>query len=310
MVAWTLFAGSAHPALAGAVAAELDVPLGACQIARFPDGEVSVRIDQSVRGRTVVLLQPTGPPVNDNLVELLAFADACRRAAAHHLIALVPYFGYARSDRRRARREPITASVVASALEAAGVQHIVTIDLHSPAIEGFFRIPLENLAAVPVMARALASHITPETVVVAPDLGRAATAAQFGTALHCPVAVVHKRRTDARAVEALQLVGDVRDRSCIIIDDMISTGATIIACLAALQSAGARAGAVVAATHGVFSEGSLPALREAGVQQLYVTDSLPPRNDSGVRVDRVGIAQVLAAALRRILTGESLIDLT
>jgi ribose-phosphate pyrophosphokinase len=307
---WTLFAGSAHPQLAAAVARELKVRLGACAVARFPDGEVSIRLDESVRAHAVVLLQPTGPPVNDNLVELLAFVDACRRAAARHIIAIIPYFGYARSDRRRARREPIGASMVAAALEAAGVQQVVALDIHSPAIEGFFRVPFDNLTALPLLASALAPHTSAETVVVAPDLGRARAAAELATLLKCSVAVVHKRRLTGATVEALQLVGEVRDRACVILDDMISTGATVLASVDALERAGARSGIVVAATHGVFSERALQRLAEAGIACAYVTDSLPPPVAPPLRVEVLSTAALLATSIGRILNGESLADLT
>jgi ribose-phosphate pyrophosphokinase len=305
-----LLAGSAHPQLAAAVARELQVPLGACQVARFPDGEVSIQIEQSVRAHTVLVLQPTGPPVNDNFVELLAFVDACRRAAAGHVIAIVPYFGYARSDRRRARREPIGASMVAAALEAAGLQQVVTVDIHSPAIEGFFRVPFDNLNALPILAQALAPHATPESVVVAPDLGRARAAAELAGLLGCSVAVVHKRRTSGASVEALQLAGAVEDRPCLLLDDMISTGGTVVACVQALERAGARSSGIVAATHGVFSDGALQRLADAGITRVYVTDSLPPAAAPPLRLDVLSCAPLLAKAIERILNGASLADLT
>src|SRR5215218_7753249 len=166
---FTIFAGTANAGLAEAVARELGVRLGACAVERFPDGETSVRLDEPVRGREVFVVQPTSPPVNDHLVELLAFADACRRASAARLTAIVPYFGYARSDRRNCRREPITASLVASLMQAAGVHHIVTVDVHTPQVEGFFQIPVDALTAVPALAAALRSRIPDDAVVVSPD---------------------------------------------------------------------------------------------------------------------------------------------
>ncbi|MCI0433813.1 MAG: ribose-phosphate diphosphokinase, partial [Gemmatimonadetes bacterium] len=167
-----LFGGSAAAELAPCVAERLGWRLGGCTVRRFPDGEVSVRLEESVRGREVFLLQSTSPPVNDNLMELLAFADACRRSAANRITAIAPYFGYARADRRGGRRDPITASLVADLIQVAGIDHLVSVDLHSPAIEGFFRIPVDSLSALPVLAEALKQRVTRETVVVSPDLGR------------------------------------------------------------------------------------------------------------------------------------------
>lgn len=174
---FTLFAGSGNPDLAAAVAHEVGVPLGACVIERFPDGETFVRLKEPVRGRQVFILQPTGPPVNDNLVELLAFVDACRRAAAANIIAVVPYYGYARQDKRHGHREPVTASMVAFLLQAVGANHVVTVDLHSAQIEGFFHIPVDCLTAIPTLSDAVRQHIPQDLIVVSPDEGRVKMAA-------------------------------------------------------------------------------------------------------------------------------------
>jgi len=172
---FVIFAGTANPDLARAVARELGVRLGACAVERFPDGEVSVRLEESVRGREVFVVQPTSPPVNEHLVELLAFADACRRASAARTTAVVPYFGYARADKRHGRREPITASVVADLFEAVGIAHVLTVDVHAPQIEGFFRIPMDSLTAVPALCEALGGRLHGGAVVVSPELTRASS---------------------------------------------------------------------------------------------------------------------------------------
>ena len=179
---FTIFAGRANVALATSVAVEMGARLGACSVERFPDGELSVRLDEPVRGREVLIIQPTSPPVNDHLIELLAFADACRRASASHITAVMPYFGYARADKRHGRREPITASMVAALMQAVGVNHVVTIDLHAPQIEGFFHIPVDSLTAAPVMVEALRPGLPPETVVVSPDAGARADTRLLGVA--------------------------------------------------------------------------------------------------------------------------------
>jgi ribose-phosphate pyrophosphokinase len=306
---FTIFGGTANPALAAAIAAELGTPLGACAIERFPDGELSVRLDEPVRGREVFLVQSTAPPVNDHLVELLAFADACRRASATHLTAIIPYFGYARSDKRQARREPITASMVAELLQAVGVKHVVTLDLHAPQIEGFFRIPVDSLTALPVLSQALRQRCPPDVLIVSPDVGRVQMATAYAARLGAEVVVLHKRRASGTATEITHLVGDVRDRSCVIVDDMISTGGTIVESVAALRRAGARPEIKVVATHGLFVDGARERLDEAGVQEIIVTDTVPRPVQPWPQLHVISSAPLLAAALRRFLADGSLSDL-
>jgi ribose-phosphate pyrophosphokinase len=303
-----LFSGTSHPALAEAIARELGVRPGGRTITRFPDGEVEVRLDESVRDREAVLIQPTGPPVNDNLVELLTLADACRRSAAARITAVVPYFGYARADKRRGRREPITASLVAQLIQAAGIDHLVTVDLHAPQIEGFFRVPVDSLTAVPVLHRAIRDRLPEGAVVVSPDTGRAAMAADYARRLGRPVAILHKQRTSGTETAVTHVVGDVRDRPCLLIDDMISTGGTIARAVEALLGAGARPEIVVAATHGLFVGEAWATLGHEAIREVVVTDSLAPaRPDRRLRV--VGIAPLVAAATRQILGGGSLTGL-
>src|ERR671932_304240 len=220
----TIFAGTANPDLARAVARELGVRLGACAVERFPDGEVSVRLEESVRGREVFVVQPTSPPVNDHLVELLAFADACRRASAARTTAIVPYFGYARSDKRDGRRVAVAASMVADLLQSVGVGHVVTVDVHTPQLEGFFRVPFDSLTAVPILADAVREHLPEGAAVVSPDAGRVSMATEFAQRLGAQVVVLHKRRESGSRTRVTHVVGDVRDRACLVIDDMISTG--------------------------------------------------------------------------------------
>ena len=199
---FTIFAGRANVALATSVAVEMGARLGACSVERFPDGELSVRLDEPVRGREVFIIQPTSPPVNDHLIELLAFADACRRASAAHVTAIIPYFGYSRADKRYGRREPITASMVAELLQVVGVNHVVTIDLHAPQIEGFFHIPVDSLTAAPVMVESLRRGLPADTVVVSPDEGRVCMATEYARLLGAPVAVLHKERASGVEVPA------------------------------------------------------------------------------------------------------------
>jgi ribose-phosphate pyrophosphokinase len=304
-----VLAGTATPALAAAIAAELSVPLAGCRIERFPDGEISAELEESVRHHQIFIVQPTAPPVNDHLIELAAIADACRRAAAKRVVAVVPYFGYARGDRRKSRRTPIMARAAADLLEASGVQHLVTLDLHSPQVEGFFHIPVEGLTAIPLLAGALRDQVGPETVIVAPDLGAIERASALAERLGCSVAVLPKRRLSGTEVEVRQLIGDVADRPCLILDDMISTGGTILKAVEALHQAGARPQIRVVATHGVFAEGSRERLMASGIQEIVVTDSVAIPDTDPIGLRRLTVAPLLATALRRLADGDSLRDL-
>jgi ribose-phosphate pyrophosphokinase len=310
----TLLAGSASRSLAAAVERNLGCRFAVATIERFPDGEVSVRLDDPVRGQEVILLAATAPPVNDHLVELLALADACRRADATRIVALVPYFGYARSDRRDGRRTPIMASLVAELVERAGIDHVVTVDVHTPAVEGFFRIPVDNLTAVPALAAALAERAAiaaGNAVIVAPDLGAVRLANRYATRLDLPVAVCHKRRLGGAEVSVARITGDVAGRRCIIIDDMISTGGTIVEAVRALNEAGALPEHIVAATHAVLVPGALDKIADAGVLALFVTDSIELPDSKAARLTPtvVSVAPLVTTAIKRLLDGGSLREL-
>jgi ribose-phosphate pyrophosphokinase len=265
-----------------------------------------VRLDEPVRGREVFIIQPTSPPVNDHLIELLAFADACRRASAAHITAVTPYFGYSRADKRHGRREPITASMVAGLMQAVGVNHVVTIDLHAPQIEGFFHIPVDSLTAAPVMVESLRPGLLPGTVVVSPDAGRVRMATEFARLLGAPVAVLSKERASGVETRITRLVGDVRDRPCLIIDDMISTGGTIVESVGALLDAGARSEITVAATHGLLLQGAREKLTRPEMRQVLVTDTVAPPAHDWPLLRVVSIAPLIAASLRRFLAYGSL----
>ncbi len=303
-----LIAGTSIPGLADAAAAELGIQVAPRTVARFPDGEVQVCLDEPVRGREVVLVHSTSPPVNDNLMELLILADACRRSAAARITAVVPYCGYARADKRRGRREPITASLVAQLVESAGIDQLITVDLHASQIEGFFRIPVDTLTAVPTIVHALRDRLPEGTVVVSPDNGRVAMAADYAQRLGCPVAIVHKRRVSGSDTIVTDLVGNVSDRPCLIIDDMISTGGTIARAVDALLAAGARPEILVAATHGLFVGDAWRVLAHEAIREVIVTDSVRPLTTDR-RLWTVSIAPVIAAAIRETLSGGSLSEL-
>ncbi len=298
MAEFVLLSGTAHPALSAGISRELGIPLGSCSVERFPDGEITVHLDESVRKREVFVIQPTSPPVNDHLIELLAFADASRRAAASRFVAVVPYFGYARSDKRGGRRDPIMAGTVASLLQVAGVDQVITIDPHSPQIEGCFQIPVDTWSAVDTLALALRGRIPPQTVIVAPDIGAVRLATRYGELLDRTVVVLHKRRASARQTEITHVVGEVRNRPAVIVDDMISTGGTIRRSIEALLASGARPDIIVVATHGLLLEGARAKLDLPSVREIIVSDSIPQSND-WPSVRAVSIAPLLADAIRR-----------
>lgn len=296
-----LLAGSAHPRLASAVARELGLPIGNSTVERFPDGEISVHLHETVGLRRAFVILPTCAPVNDHVMELVAFADACRRAGASGITGVVPYFGYARSDRRDARDGPIMLAAVAAILQNAGVDHLIVIDPHSAGLEACLRIPVEVESAVPALALSLLGRLPEQTVIVAPDVGAVRLATHYAAILEKPVVVLHKRRTSARETAVTHVVGDVRDRPALIIDDMISTGGTIRRSVEALLNAGARPDIAIAATHALLLPGAKELLDIEAVTGVTVSDTIPPTS-GWEKLHVVSIAPVLASAIRRTST--------
>ncbi len=304
-----LFCGSASRSLGPRIAQLLDRTVADCVIERFPDGEVNVHLEEPVRGREVYIIQSTCPPVDKNLVELLATADACRRSGAARITAIVPYFGYGRADKRNGRRAPVTGSMVARLIESVGVDHLLTVDLHAPQIEGFFHIPVDSVTAVLTLCHKLQKDIPDGTVVVSPDEGRVKMATEFARHLHCPLALLHKERRSGSETRVTHVVGDVRDRPCLIIDDMISTGSTIAQAAAALLEAGAQPSIRVAASHGLFVGNARDRLTGGAIRQLVISDSIPPNEHHWSELGVVSLAPLLAGAVYRLQSGESLADL-
>jgi len=297
-----ILSGSANRGLAADIARRAGASLCSATVDRFPDGEVNVVVGD-VRDKDVFIIQSTAPPVNDHLMELLALADACRRASAARICAVVPYFGYARSDKRHGRHEPISARLVADLLQTAGVGHLITIDLHAPQIEGFFRIPVDSLTAVDVLCDALAGRLPPGAVVVSPDAGRLRMATTYADRLRTPVVLLHKTREVGSRAHVTHLVGTARGKHCLVVDDMISTGGTITEAVEMLTGAGALPGIVVAATHGVFVGGARAAMTRKGIGDVFVTDTIEQREPwPGLHV--VSVAPLLADAILRIRSGE------
>jgi ribose-phosphate pyrophosphokinase len=307
---FSVFAGGANMALAVAVVRQLGTNLGNCSVDRFPDGEVSVQLLESVRRKEVFLVQSTAPPVNDHLVELLALAGACRRAVAARITAIMPYFGYSRADKRLEYRERIMARVVADVLQAVGIAHVVTVDLHTPQIEGFLHAPVDSLSAVPTLCRALRDRLPRDTVAVSPDVGRMRVAGRYAQCLGKPVVVLHKRRESSTEAAVTHVVGEVAGRACLIVDDMISTGGTIAASVAALLSTGARPDMIVAPSHGPLLSDARGRLGHPAIRQAFVTYSVgaPPLDWPNLTV--VSVAPLIAAALSRILADGSIGDLS
>ena len=275
---------------------------------RFPDGEAQVELHESVRGHDVYILQATSPPVEEHLIQLLLLADACRRAGAARLTAVIPYFGYARQDRRTDRRS-LGARVAANVVGSAGFDRLMLIDAHTPAIEGFFDVPLDHLTAVPLLARAAAASIRESSVVVGPDLGAVKLARAYANQLHVPVAFVHKTRLNGDAVEAHAVISDVRGRVPLIVDDMLSTGATIEAAVGALRAAGAAEPISVAVTHALLVGRAREILQRLPLARLMATDTVAIEPPALQQLEIVSVAPLIATAIRRNHRDESLADL-
>lgn len=302
----SVIAGNANIALAADVAKWLGTEPRRRVLEQFADAELHVEIEESVRGHDVYLIQPTSPPADRHLLELILLADACRRAGAARLTAVMPYFGYARHDRRAHGREPVGARVVAGLIEAAGFDRVAAVDLHAPAIEGFFGIPVEHLSAVSLLAGSLRPTVGERAVLVAPDLGAVKLARRYQHELDLPVAVVHKARIGGETVEVRRLIGDVAGRTPVIVDDMITTAGTIEAAVHAVLDAGAAAPVLVAATHPVLVGPAIERLHALPIARIFVTNSITPPADVAVPLHVVGLGALVAETIARLHGGQSL----
>jgi ribose-phosphate pyrophosphokinase len=303
----SFFVGTAIPDLGANIAEELGIHPGACVLQPFPDGELQVELQQSVRGHDVYLIQSTSPPVEKHLIELMLLADACHRAGAERVTAIVPYLGYARQDRRVARRQALGGRVIADVIQSGAIHRLVVVDVHTPAIEGFFSIPLEHLSAVPLLADAVRPAVHEKSIVVAPDLGAVKLAEHYARLLELPLAIVHKTRVGGREVSVRQVVGEVRDRSPILVDDMLSTGCTIEAALKALVAAGSRTDSTAVVSHGLFVGQADEVLLPLGLQNIFTTDSVT-QHPNRLPVEVRSLGPLAAEAIRRLHTGDSLGD--
>lgn len=306
-----VFTGNSNPALAQKICEALGVPLGNAGVKTFSDGEVLVEVRENVRGRDVYLVQSTCAPTNNNLMELLVMMDAMKRASAATITAVIPYYGYARQDRKAAPRTPISAKLVADLLTTAGADRVVTIDLHAGQIQGFFNIPVDNLYAAPVILAHLKERFNGQDVVmVSPDAGGTERARAFAKRLECPMAVIDKRRTGPNVAEVMHLIGDVKDKTAIILDDMIDTAGTLTQAAGALKQNGAAA-IYACATHGVLSGPAIDRINGSVIEEVVLTDSIPLGEKSArtSKVKVLSVAPLLAEAIRRIHEDESVSSL-
>jgi len=306
-----LFAGSAHPTLASAIAAELGMSLSPVDIGRFASGEIYVRLLESVRGCDAFVIQPHAAPVSETIMEQLIMIDALKRASAARINAVIPYFAYARQDKKALAREPISARLVADLLTAAGCDRVIAVDLHTGQIQGFFDFPLDHLTALPVLADYIAGKGWKDVVVVAPDPGRGRMAQRYAAHLESRIAFMQKaRRPDVRNVsESTGLIGDVEGRRCVIVDDIIDTGGTVANAVPALLRAGA-ADVVAVATHGVFSSDAKRRLDGSALSEVVITDTLPLRaGQAPSRLTVVSVAALIAASIRAVFADQSVSEI-
>ncbi|AOY01216.1 ribose-phosphate pyrophosphokinase [Jeongeupia sp. HS-3] len=306
-----VFTGNANPKLADRVVNHLDISLGRATVGRFSDGEVTVELLENVRGRDVFVLQSTCVPTNDNIMELILIVDALKRASAGRITAAIPYFGYARQDRRpRSARVPISAKVVANMLQAAGVDRLLTVDVHADQIQGFFDIPVDNIYSTPVLFADIRAQNYENLMVVSPDVGGVLRARAMAKQLGTDMAIIDKRRPKANVAEVMHIIGDVKDRTCLIVDDMIDTANTLCKAAAALKAHGAKR-VLAYATHPVFSGAAVERIVQSDLDEVVVTDTIPLSDAAELsgRIRCVSIAGLLAETMRRINNEESVSSL-
>ena len=306
-----IFTGNANPRLAAAIADELKTPLGEIVVKQFSDGEICVKIEESARGQDIFIVQPTCNSVNDNLMEVLIMIDAFRRASASRITVVLPYYGYARQDKKVKPREPVTARLVANLISHAGASRVLCLDLHAGQIQGFFDLPVDHLYAGPLIAEYLISEglNTPETVVVSPDVGGVARARALAEQLKSPIAIIAKRRPQANQVEIMEIIGDVAGKTCIMIDDMIDTGGSIVQGAEKLMQRGAKE-VMACCTHAILSGSAIERITNSALTSLVVTDTIPLAPEKQVpKIKVLSVASLLADAILRIHEGNSVSEL-
>ncbi len=306
-----VFTGNAHPRLAEDVTRHLSIRLGRAAVGRFSDGEVAVEILENVRGKDVFVLQSTSMPTNDNLMEVMLMVDALRRASAGRITAAIPYFGYARQDRRvRSARVPITARVVADMLTVVGVNRLLTMDLHSDQIQGFFDIPVDNIYSAPILLSDIWKQNYADLTVVSPDVGGVVRARAFAKRLECDLAIIDKRRPKPNVAKVMHIIGEVKDRTCVIMDDMVDTANTLCEAARALKEHGAKR-VMAYCTHAVLSGPAIERITHSALDELVVTDTIPLREDASrcAKIRQLSVAELLAETIRRISNEDSVSSL-
>ena len=307
-----VFTGNANPGMAAEIAQYLGITLGAAHVGRFSDGEVTVEINQNVRARDVFVVQSTCAPTNENLMELLIMVDALKRSSAERISAVVPYFGYARQDRRpRSTRVPISAKVVANMLQAVGVNSVLTMDLHADQIQGFFDIPVDNIYAAPVLLDDLEKQKYDNLMVVSPDVGGVVRARAFAKRLECDLAIIDKRRPKANVSEVMNVIGDIDGRNCVIMDDMIDTAGTLVKAAEVLKERGARR-VYAYCTHPIFSGPAIERIAQGDVlDEVVVTNTIPLSDTAAAckKIRQLSVAPLIAETIQRIAKGESVMSL-
>lgn len=299
-----IFAGNSHIDLASQIAKALNLPLSDCEVGKFSDGEIAITFGETVRGSDVFLIQSTNSPVNDHIMELLIMIDACKRASAGRITAVIPYFGYARQDRKTRARDPISAKLVANIITAAGADRVLTMDLHAPQLQGFFDIPVDNMTSTPLLAPYLMEKFgvsNPDLVVVAPDLGSVTRGRKFSDRLDCSLAIVDKRRPKANVSEVMNIIGDVRGKKVILVDDLIDTAGTLINAANALIEKGGATEIYACATHGVLSGSAIERINNSVIKKVILLDTIPLTTEKqSPKIVQLPIAPVLAEAIARI----------
>jgi len=306
-----VFAGNATPRLAADVVKRLNISLGRANVGRFSDGEITVEIQEHVRGKDVFILQSTCAPANENLMELLVMVDALKRASAARITAAIPYFGYSRQDRRvRSARVPIAAKLVADLLTAAGIHRVLTMDLHAEQIQGFFNIPVDNIYCLPIMLADVWKKDLKDLLVVSPDVGGVVRARALAKRLECELAIIDKRRPKANVAEVMNIIGEVEGRTCVIMDDMVDTAGTLCKAASALKENGAKR-VLAYCVHAVLSGAAVSRINDSAIDELVVTDTIPLSDEAqkSSRIRQLSVADVLAETIRRISNEDSVSSL-
>ncbi len=303
-----IFSGSANVDLAQKIADYMKVPLGKATVSSFPDGETFVKINENIRGRDVYIVQPTCPPTNHHIMELLIMIDAARRASAKRITAVIPFYGYARQDRKDQPRVPITAKLVANLLVAAGINRILTMDLHAQQIQGFFDIPVDHLYAAPILYRYISEKKLENPIVVCPDVGGVKMASAYSQMLNAGLAIVVKRRISATETEAQFIVGEVAGRDVLLVDDITETAGTLVSAAQILKNAGAKR-IFAGVSHAVLNEIGIERLKKSPIEELITTNTTPPSTIEGFKLTALDVSPLLGEAIRRIHEGESVSSL-